>query len=96
MRESQGKTIFLKDYSPPSFLIDETHLIFQLFEEHTLVRSRLLIRRNPLSESGDTNLILDGQQLLLIEILLDSVLLDVSAYTLCEDLLIIDLYIIDF
>jgi aminopeptidase N len=90
MRESQGKTIFLKDYSPPSFLIDETHLIFQLFEEHTLVRSRLLIRRNPLSESGDTNLILDGQQLLLIEILLDSVLLDVSAYTLCEDLLIID------
>ena len=73
MKESQGKTIFLKDYSSPSFLIDETHLVFQLFEEYTLVRSRLLIRRNPLSKNDDTKFILDGQQLLLKEIQLDSV-----------------------
>jgi aminopeptidase N len=90
MKESQGKTIFLKDYSSPSFLIDETHLVFQLFEEYTLVRSRLLIRRNPLSKNDDTKFILDGQQLLLKEIQLDSVLLDESAYTMGEDSLIIE------
>jgi aminopeptidase N len=84
MRESQGKTVFLKDYSPPSFLIDETHLIFQLFEERTIVRSRLLMRKNPQSKSGDASLVLDGQQLLLKEVLLDGVSLAESAYTLDE------------
>jgi aminopeptidase N len=90
MKESQGNTIYLKDYTPPSFLIDETHLTFELFEERTLVRSRLLMRRNPLVENSTEKLVLDGHQLLVKEILLDGVLLDESAYILDEDSLIID------
>ena len=45
MKESQGKTIYLKDYQPPAYLVDETHLTFRLFEDKTLVTSRLVMRR---------------------------------------------------
>jgi aminopeptidase N len=27
--------IYLKDYQAPEYLIDETHLTFELFEDHT-------------------------------------------------------------
>ena len=37
MRTEQSKTIYLKDYQAPDYLIDETHLTFELFEDHTLV-----------------------------------------------------------
>ena len=33
MRDAQPKSIYLKDYQPPAYLIDETHLKFDLYEE---------------------------------------------------------------
>ena len=50
MRDAQPSAIYLKDYRPPAFLIDETHLEFTLDEEQTLVTSRLSLRRNPASD----------------------------------------------
>lgn len=47
MRDAQPKTIFLKDYQAPAFLIDATQLRFELEEESTRVRSHLTMRRNP-------------------------------------------------
>ena len=47
MRTEQPQTIRLQDYRQPDYLIDETHLTFELFEDHALVHSRLLVRRNP-------------------------------------------------
>ncbi len=35
MRTEQPKMIYLKDYQAPEYLIDETHLTFELFEDHT-------------------------------------------------------------
>ena len=41
------KTVYLKDYTPPPFLIDEVDMRFELGEESTLVTSTLALRRNP-------------------------------------------------
>ncbi|MDT8399668.1 MAG: aminopeptidase N [Pseudomonadales bacterium] len=63
MRDAQARTVYLKDYRVPDFLIDETFLNVELFEDRALVSSRLLIRRNPASERPDAPLVLDGQDL---------------------------------
>src|SRR5690554_5050673 len=46
MRTEQPQTIRLQDYRQPDYLIDETHLTFELFEDHALVHSRLVMRGN--------------------------------------------------
>ncbi len=47
MRTEQPKVIHLKDYQVPDYLIDETHLTFELYEDRTLVHAQLVMRRNP-------------------------------------------------
>ncbi len=47
MRTEQPKVIHLKDYQAPEYLIDETHLTFELYEDRTLVHAQLVMRRNP-------------------------------------------------
>ena len=68
MRTEQPQTIYLKDYRQPDYWIDETHLTFELFEDHALVHSRLFIRRN--GDAGLVPLVLDGQQLELVSVAL--------------------------
>ncbi len=81
MKESQGKTIYLKDYTPPDYLIDETHLTFQLFETHTMVHSRLVMRKNPAAERHSGVLVLNGAKLELDELVIDGRALDQAAYS---------------
>ena len=52
MRTEQPKMIYLKDYQAPDYLIDETHLTFELFEDHSLVHAQLVMRRNPERGAG--------------------------------------------
>ena len=66
MRTEQSKTVYLKDYQVPDYLIDETHLTFELFEDHSLVHAQLVMRRNPEAGAGLPKLVLDGQQLELL------------------------------
>ena len=40
------RTIYLKDYIAPAYLVDVVDLHFDLDEEATVVRSRLVMRRN--------------------------------------------------
>jgi len=86
MKESQGKTVYLKDYQPPAFLIDETHLHFELFEDQTLVHSRLLMRRNP-AASGNESLVLHGRELALQKIAIDDRSLKEAEYKVGKDTL---------
>jgi len=51
--------IRLADYRPPSFLIDSVALKVDLYAEHTVVQSRLNVRRNPAVTSRE-ELCLDG------------------------------------
>lgn len=89
MRTEQPKMIYLKDYQVPDYLIDETHLTFELFEDHSLVHTQLVMRRNPEAGAGMSQahmppLVLDGQQLELLELKLDDRELGAGDYTLTD------------
>lgn len=82
MRTEQPKTIYLKDYQVPEYLIDETTLTFELYEDHTLVHAQLVMRRNPQAGAGLPPLVLDGQDLELLSLSLNDRPLDQGAYQL--------------
>jgi len=86
MRDAQPKNIYLKDYQSPLFLINQTHLRFDLFEDYTQVDSRLVMRRNRQQHPDDNSpLVLVGQQLELLAIKVDGQLLLAGDYSLEGD-----------
>ena len=85
MRTEQPKMIYLKDYQAPEYLIDETHLTFELFEDHSLVHAQLVMRRNPARGPGLPPLVLDGQQLELLSVTLADQELSAADYQLTEN-----------
>ncbi|MBU2256516.1 MAG: aminopeptidase N [Gammaproteobacteria bacterium] len=84
MRTEQPKMIYLKDYQAPDYLIDETHLTFELFDDHTLVHAQLVMHRNPAAGAGLPPLVLDGQQLELLSVALDDRELSAGDYQLSD------------
>ncbi|MCO5786099.1 aminopeptidase N [Pseudomonas sp. G11-1] len=81
MRTEQPTTIHLTDYRQPDYLIDETHLTFELFEDHALVHSRLAMRANAAGEGGALPpLVLHGQDLVLQSVALDEQALTADAW----------------
>jgi aminopeptidase N len=89
MSQTELKTIYLKDYAAPDFLIEHTELRFDLAAEDTHVRSRLRIRRNPVSVKITPNLILMGENLSLESIAIDDEILSDTHYTLDKNRLTI-------
>ncbi len=89
MRDSQAKSIYLKDYQVPDFLIDNTELHFQLGEAATLVRAKLTLRRNPKATNQGAALVLNGQELELKRLLLDGKVLSSDSYEVDSDSLTI-------
>ena len=85
MRTEQPKVIYLKDYQAPEYLIEETNLTFELYEDHTLVHAQLVMRRNPERGDGLPPLVLDGQQLELLSVALDDQALEAGQYQLDEN-----------
>ena len=63
MRESQPKTIHLKDYSPPAFIIGHITLEVDIRSDDALVKATLAVRRNPASSAQNAALVLDGDEL---------------------------------
>ncbi len=91
MQDMQPKNIYLKDYQPPHFVIEETHLRFDLFEDHSQVDSRLVMRRNSEQHKGYAGpLVLVGQQVELLNIKVDGQLLTTDDYHLEDDALTIN------
>ncbi len=87
MKDAQPQTIYRRDYQPPGYLIDETHLEFELHEEFTMVHSRLLMRRN--AAAPGAALELQGKELELIELRIDGKVLTEAEYTVQENTLFI-------
>lgn len=86
MRDAQPKTIYAKDYRVPDYLIEKTDLHFTLGEDITLVRSTLLVQRNPEANSEEPcPLVLDGQELSLQELKVDGVTLTETDYQITAD-----------
>ena len=78
----QSKTIYLKDYQAPDFLIDHVDLVFELEEEQTRVISTLKVTKNVVNHSS--SLVLMGENLELGEVKVDSTLLERNAYKVTE------------
>jgi len=83
MKDSQPKTIYLKDYQPPLYFIDKTDLSFQLSEEDTIVSARLTMRRN--AELPEGGLVLDGVDLELLALKIDGRELAADEYSVGEE-----------
>ena len=63
---------YRKDYQPSQYLIKQTQLRFQLFEEYTFVYAELQCERNPLDQNLQLlPLVLNGVELELQEIFVD-------------------------
>ena len=84
MREPAPKTVYLKDYSPPPFLISSIDLDVDIREDHALVRATLALARNPKAADANAPLVLDGEELELVSVALDGRLLTTEEYTLSE------------
>ena len=80
------QTIYLKDYQKPAFLVESIHLDIQVYDDHTIVDSTLVMQRQATGE-----LVLLGRDLELQSIEMNGQLLNVDQYQLdSEQLLITD------
>ncbi|MBI5911713.1 MAG: aminopeptidase N [Betaproteobacteria bacterium] len=85
MREPAPKTIYLKDYTPPAFLISTIALDVDIREDHALVRATLALARNPKSADAHAPLMLDGDEIELESVALDGRTLQPEEYALTEE-----------
>ncbi len=88
MKTDVPRSIQLKDYAVPAYLIDTVDLDVVLHASATRVRSRLKVRRNPASDLAGP-LHLDGEGLTLEQIKIDGHVLSPADYTLTETALVL-------
>jgi len=81
MHDKNHNTIYLKDYTPPPYLVTTIALRFELDEKNTLVHSTMALSRNPQVDGKKLPLELDGEKLSLQSVKLDGVLLKKDEYT---------------
>ncbi len=89
MRDANPKTTYLKDYTPPDYLIDAVDLHCSLDEEETQVQARLTIRKNPDAPIGPAPLELVGEELMLESVRLDGRALTSAEYQLGKAALVV-------
>jgi len=82
MRDPAPVPVYLKDYTPPAFLIETVDLDIELLEDHARVRSRLKCSRNPRSADPNAPLVLDAEELEFESAALDGKALAASDYAL--------------
>jgi aminopeptidase N len=82
MLDPTPKTIYLKDYTPPAFLISAVELDIDIRDDHALVKARLAVSRNPKAADPNAPLELDGDELELQSVAIDGNLLRSAAFTL--------------
>ncbi len=80
---------YLKDYTPPDYIVESVDLVFELEENSTLVNSRLLLKRNAANVSETVPLVLSGEELELASVAIDGTPLEIGQYSVDEDSLTI-------
>ncbi|MDH5631156.1 MAG: aminopeptidase N, partial [Gammaproteobacteria bacterium] len=88
MKQAEAQIKYRKDYQPSQFLITQTKLKFQLFEQYTLVTSELYFVKN--SENTSETILpiqLDGVELELLEIAINDRVLNPNEYHTTEEYL---------
>ena len=89
MRTDTPQAIYLKDYTPPAFLIETVDLDVAIETGHATVTATLACHRNPAAADPSAALVLTGEELKLEAIRLDGRLLGQGEYALCDDRLLI-------
>jgi aminopeptidase N len=89
MKDAAPQTIYLKDYTPSDYLISTIHLTFDLDDTKTQVISKMNVKANYDIASGKRNMFLNGEELILEKILVNSKQLDESQYELVDEGLVI-------
>ena len=84
MKDANPKTIYLQDYEPPNYWITHTDIEFDLFEEETLVTSRLGLQKNSEVTTGNS-LTLNGVDLELVSVAVNNRELSASEYECDEE-----------
>ena len=74
MRTDSPQTIYRKDYTPPSYLVETVELGFDLDPACTIVANRVQLRHNPDSKSHD--LVLHGEAIELVALRMNGVVLN--------------------
>jgi aminopeptidase N len=87
MRTDSPQTIYRKDYTPPSFLVDTVELGFDLDPARTIVASRLTLRRNP--EGRHSNIELHGEEMELVSVTMNGKRLRASQFRVAAGMLTI-------
>lgn len=92
MKENNApKTIRLEDYKAPNYLIDETQLIFRIFDDHTIVSAELHMRANPVvADAKGKPLELVGADLELLSLKLNNEDIDANNFRIFEETLTVD------
>ena len=85
MRDATPKTIYLKDYAPPEFLVEHVDLYVDLAEEDTCVTATLSVRRNPASAGREASFSLDGEQLTLSSLKINGLPLSPASYSVTPE-----------
>ncbi|MFW0072945.1 MAG: aminopeptidase N [Coxiella-like endosymbiont] len=81
MSERKPQPVHLKDYRPSDFLIDTVHLYVDLYEEETYVKTILNLQRNPDSNRTRAPLTLDGEDMVLKNVIINGDKLSPLNYT---------------
>ena len=84
MRNGTPKTIRLRDYKAPNFIVETVELLFDLKEEGTRVTSTLSLRRNPKGDP-EAKLHLDGENLTLISLKIGGSPISPERYVLTDE-----------
>lgn len=79
-----NETIFLKNYEAPLFTIEKINLTFDLYDDHALIKNVMKIKRLKPGE-----LVLNGDELELVNLLLDDEIVEKSLFSLEKSDLII-------
>jgi aminopeptidase N len=87
--EIAPKSIYLKDYKVPDYLIDKTELHVDIHSEITTVTAKLHLRTNPAALSVAKSLTLHGVDLELVSIAINEKVLSQSDYRFGEETLTI-------
>jgi len=81
---AQKKETFLKDYTPPAYLVDSIHLRVELDPNATAVEARMQIRPNNTTAEP---LVLNGERLELVGVKLNGNQLQADQFSFSDDLL---------
>ncbi len=80
---SEVKTIYLKDYTNPDFSCKRVDLVFNIYEEYTLVTNTMSLHK----ENDVENILLDSIDLELIELYLNDLKLNDTRYVHIDNIL---------